>query len=44
MLYDLNDLHLIIRCSFYRCQFDAANGGEMTQLEHHNILIPETAL
>lgn len=30
--------------SFYRCQFDAANGGEMTQLEHHNILIPETAL
>ncbi|KAL2325528.1 hypothetical protein Fmac_024586 [Flemingia macrophylla] len=27
--------------SFYRCQFDSANGGEMTQLEHYNFLKPE---
>ncbi|KAM7278219.1 hypothetical protein ACFE04_005353 [Oxalis oulophora] len=27
--------------SFYRCQFDPENGGEMTQLEHHNFLKPE---
>ncbi|KAJ1412637.1 WD40/YVTN repeat-like-containing domain superfamily [Sesbania bispinosa] len=30
--------------SFYRCQFDPAHGGEMTQLEYHNFLKPETAL
>ncbi|KDP23490.1 hypothetical protein JCGZ_23323 [Jatropha curcas] len=24
--------------SFYRCEFDPENGGEMTQLEHHNFL------
>ncbi|KAK2364646.1 autophagy-related protein 18c [Trifolium repens] len=30
--------------SFYRCQFDPANGGEMTQLEYQNFLMPETAL
>ncbi|WCJ43118.1 WD repeat domain phosphoinositide-interacting protein 3 [Euphorbia peplus] len=24
--------------SFYRCEFDPAIGGEMTQLEHHNFL------
>ncbi|XP_030532662.1 autophagy-related protein 18a-like [Rhodamnia argentea] len=24
--------------SFYRCQFDQATGGEMTQLEYHNFL------
>ncbi|KAL1341514.1 hypothetical protein HN51_027997 [Arachis hypogaea] len=24
--------------SFYRCQFDSANGGEMTQLEYYNFL------
>ncbi|KAB1203063.1 Autophagy-related protein 18a [Morella rubra] len=29
--------------SFYRCQFDPANGGEMTQLEYHNFLKPEEA-
>ncbi|XP_023515100.1 autophagy-related protein 18a-like [Cucurbita pepo subsp. pepo] len=29
--------------SFYRCQFDAVNGGEMTQLEYHNFLMPEEA-
>ncbi|KAG6647822.1 hypothetical protein CIPAW_07G104800 [Carya illinoinensis] len=27
--------------SFYRCQFDPALGGEMTQLEYHNFLKPE---
>ncbi|XP_020212010.1 autophagy-related protein 18a [Cajanus cajan] len=27
--------------SFYRCQFDPAQGGEMTKLEYHNILEPE---
>ncbi|KAF5744150.1 autophagy-related protein 18a [Tripterygium wilfordii] len=27
--------------SFYRCQFDPVNGGEMTQLEYHNFLKPE---
>ncbi|OIT07547.1 PREDICTED: autophagy-related protein 18a-like [Nicotiana attenuata] len=27
--------------SFYRCQFDAAAGGEMTLLEHHSFLKPE---
>ncbi|GFQ05704.1 autophagy-related protein 18a [Phtheirospermum japonicum] len=27
--------------SFYRCKFDPATGGEMTQLEYHNFLIPE---
>ncbi|KAK7284673.1 hypothetical protein RJT34_19423 [Clitoria ternatea] len=30
--------------SFYRCQFDPGHGGEMTQLEYHNFLQPETAL
>jgi len=30
-------------CSFYRCQFDTVNGGEMTQLEYHNFLKPEEA-
>ncbi|KAL6516011.1 Autophagy-related protein 18a [Orobanche gracilis] len=29
--------------SFYRCKFDPATGGEMTQLEHHNFLNPEEA-
>ncbi|KAK8654318.1 hypothetical protein V6N13_128289 [Hibiscus sabdariffa] len=29
--------------SFYRCQFDPVNGGEMTQLEYHNFLKPEVA-
>ncbi|MBA0652906.1 hypothetical protein Goklo_020129 [Gossypium klotzschianum] len=29
--------------SFYRCQFDPVNGGEMTQLEYHNFLKPEAA-
>ncbi|XP_022147929.1 autophagy-related protein 18a [Momordica charantia] len=29
--------------SFYRCQFDPATGGEMTQLEYHNFLMPEEA-
>ncbi|KAL6564222.1 Autophagy-related protein 18a [Orobanche minor] len=29
--------------SFYRCKFDPAIGGEMTQLEHHNFLNPEEA-
>ncbi|KAE8009543.1 hypothetical protein FH972_005975 [Carpinus fangiana] len=29
--------------SFYRCQFDPTNGGEMTQLEYHNFLKPEEA-
>ncbi|KAF2307260.1 hypothetical protein GH714_025860 [Hevea brasiliensis] len=24
--------------SFYRCQFDPGSGGEMTQLEYHNVL------
>ncbi|KAM3378116.1 autophagy-related protein 18a-like [Capsicum galapagoense] len=27
--------------SFYRCQFDAATGGEMTLLEHHSFLKSE---
>ncbi|KAL9332242.1 hypothetical protein ACSQ67_001852 [Phaseolus vulgaris] len=27
--------------SFYRCQFDPVNGGEMTQLEYHSFLKPE---
>ncbi|KAK3041479.1 hypothetical protein RJ639_000456, partial [Escallonia herrerae] len=27
--------------SFYRCKFDPATGGEMTQLEYHNFLYPE---
>ncbi|KAK9919867.1 hypothetical protein M0R45_028441 [Rubus argutus] len=27
--------------SFYRCQFDPVNGGEMTQLEYHNFVKPE---
>ncbi|XP_016495485.2 autophagy-related protein 18a [Nicotiana tabacum] len=27
--------------SFYRCEFDAAAGGEMTLLEHHSFLKPE---
>jgi hypothetical protein len=44
MLYGVNDLLLVILCSFYRCQFDPANGGEMTQLEYQNFLMPETAL
>lgn len=44
MLYDVNDLQLVILCSFYKCQFDPAQGGEMTQLEFHNILMSETAL
>ncbi|XP_027351776.1 autophagy-related protein 18a-like [Abrus precatorius] len=30
--------------SFYRCQFDPGHGGEMTQLEYHNFLKPETVL
>ncbi|TYI49064.1 hypothetical protein E1A91_D12G010400v1 [Gossypium mustelinum] len=29
--------------SFYRCQFDPVNGGEMTQLVYHNFLKPEAA-
>ncbi|KAI9182572.1 hypothetical protein LWI28_026740 [Acer negundo] len=29
--------------SFYRCEFDPVNGGEMTQLEYHNFLKPEAA-
>ncbi|KAK1319487.1 Autophagy-related protein 18a [Acorus calamus] len=29
--------------SFYRCQYDPANGGEMTQLECHNFLKLEEA-
>ncbi|KAL4366197.1 hypothetical protein GQ457_05G002300 [Hibiscus cannabinus] len=29
--------------SFYRCQFDPVNGGEMAQLEYHNFLKPEAA-
>ncbi|KAM7521499.1 hypothetical protein LguiA_011401 [Lonicera macranthoides] len=29
--------------SFYRCKFDPAIGGEMTQLEYHNFLKPEQA-
>ncbi|KAL5561512.1 hypothetical protein UlMin_031259 [Ulmus minor] len=29
--------------SFYRCQFDPVNGGEMNQLEYHNFLKPEEA-
>ncbi|KAE8671310.1 Autophagy-related protein 18a [Hibiscus syriacus] len=29
--------------SFYRCQFDPVNGGEMTQLEYHSFLKPEAA-
>ncbi|KAK4492578.1 hypothetical protein RD792_003393 [Penstemon davidsonii] len=29
--------------SFYRCKFDPATGGEMTQLEYHNFLKPEDA-
>ncbi|KAE8009542.1 hypothetical protein FH972_005974 [Carpinus fangiana] len=29
--------------SFYRCQFNPSNGGEMTQLEYHNFLKPEEA-
>ncbi|KAL0389621.1 UNVERIFIED_CONTAM: Autophagy-related protein 18a [Sesamum calycinum] len=31
-----------IQC-FYRCKFDPATGGEMTQLEYHNFLKPEEA-
>ncbi|CAI0447636.1 unnamed protein product [Linum tenue] len=27
--------------SFYRCQFDPVNGGEMKQLEYHNFMKPE---
>ncbi|KAF5957579.1 hypothetical protein HYC85_004804 [Camellia sinensis] len=27
--------------SFYRCQFNPVAGGEMTQLEYHNVLKPE---
>ncbi|KAM1051840.1 hypothetical protein ACFX19_033919 [Malus domestica] len=27
--------------SFYRCQFDPENGGEMTQIEYYNFLKPE---
>ncbi|KAL2345396.1 hypothetical protein Fmac_006681 [Flemingia macrophylla] len=27
--------------SFYRCQFDPGQGGQMTQLEYHNILMAE---
>ncbi|EXC02375.1 WD repeat domain phosphoinositide-interacting protein 3 [Morus notabilis] len=27
--------------SFYRCEFNPANGGEMTQLEYYNFLKPE---
>lgn len=27
--------------SFYRCQYDAATGGEMTLLEHHSFLKSE---
>ncbi|KAJ0053284.1 hypothetical protein Pint_01019 [Pistacia integerrima] len=27
--------------SFYRCEFDPVNGGEMTQIEYHNFLKPE---
>ncbi|CAM8894397.1 unnamed protein product [Rhodiola kirilowii] len=27
--------------SFYRCEFDPVNGGEMIQLEYHNFLKPE---
>ncbi|CAA0832040.1 Autophagy-related protein 18a [Striga hermonthica] len=29
--------------SFYRCRFNPATGGEMTQLEYHNFLNPEAA-
>ncbi|CAK9175968.1 unnamed protein product [Ilex paraguariensis] len=29
--------------SFYRCHFDPATGGEMTQLEYHNFVKPEEA-
>ncbi|OIW12709.1 hypothetical protein TanjilG_24642 [Lupinus angustifolius] len=29
--------------SFYRCEFDPMHGGEMTQLEHHNLLKSEVA-
>ncbi|KAK4441754.1 Autophagy-related protein 18a [Sesamum alatum] len=29
--------------SFYRCEFDPATGGEMTQLEYHNFVKPEEA-
>ncbi|CAA2956843.1 autophagy-related 18a [Olea europaea subsp. europaea] len=28
---------------FYRCKFDPATGGEMTQLEYHNFLKPDEA-
>lgn len=42
MLFDVNDLELIVQCSYYRCQFDPAHGGEMAQLEYHNFLKPET--
>ncbi|XP_050381283.1 autophagy-related protein 18a-like [Argentina anserina] len=30
--------------SFYRCEFDPVNGGEMTQLEYYNFLKPEETL
>lgn len=30
-------------CSFYRCRYDPAAGGEMTQLEFYNFLKPEGA-
>lgn len=35
---------MFFACSFYRCEFDPLRGGEMTQLEYHNFLKPETAL
>ncbi|KVH94445.1 autophagy-related protein 18a-like [Cynara cardunculus var. scolymus] len=30
--------------SFYRCKFDPASGGEMTQLEYHNFVKPDDSL
>ncbi|XP_019419463.1 PREDICTED: autophagy-related protein 18a-like [Lupinus angustifolius] len=30
--------------SFYKCQFDPEHRGEMTQLEYHNFLKPESAI
>ncbi|CAI0551205.1 unnamed protein product [Linum tenue] len=30
--------------SFYKCEFDPAKGGEMTQLEHHNYLSADNFL
>lgn len=32
---------LYLECSFYRCMFNPAKGGEMTQLEYNNFLKPE---